>query len=224
LAVGSLDIAKEFHLTDAYSPTFPVAFFVLGFGLGPLYLAPLSELYGRRIIYLSCFGFFTIFNIGCALAPSIVGLSILRFLAGMAGSVAASMGGGSIGDMFTPEKRGRAQSVYAFGPTGGSALGGVIGGFILQGTGNWRWQCWIMAIAAGATSLLSVLFLDETYEPHLLRSKAAALRKATGYGRYRSDFDEILSARRLFFHTITRTLRMLFTSPICSAMSIYMGM
>lgn len=63
----------------------PVALYVLGLGLGPLYLAPLSELYGRRMIYIVFFGIFSIINVGCALVHNAAGLIVLRFVAGLAG-------------------------------------------------------------------------------------------------------------------------------------------
>ncbi|KAK4160887.1 major facilitator superfamily domain-containing protein [Cladorrhinum sp. PSN259] len=227
LAVAGRAVAEDFGLTDAYTPTLPTALFVLGFGLGPLYLAPLSELYGRRAVYLACFAAFTIFNVCCALSPNMAALAVFRLLAGMAGSAGPSIGGGTVGDMFSPETRGRAQAFYSFGPTGGSALGGVLGGFILRGTGSWRWLAWIMAIAAGLTSLASIFFLHETYAPFLLRQKAAGLRKATGDVRYCSESEKMGSAPhssyRVVLRTMTRAVKMLFTSPVCAAMSLYMA-
>lgn len=225
LAVAGQAVADDFGLTDEYTPTLPTALFVLGFGLGPLYLAPLSELYGRRVVYLSCFAMFTVFNICCAVSPNIAALTVFRLLAGMAGSAGPSIGGGTIGDMFSPERRGRAQALYSFGPTGGSAIGGVVGGFILRGTGSWRWLAWIMAIASGITSLVSVFFLHETYAPFLLRKKAAALSKsgvpcavpAGGPDRAGS------SNLAIVLRTMTRAATMLFTSPVCTAMSLYMA-
>lgn len=69
LAAGSQNIAQEFGLTSIYIPNHPVGMYVLGLGLGPLCLAPLSELHSRRIVYLCSFTLFTIMNIGCALSP-----------------------------------------------------------------------------------------------------------------------------------------------------------
>lgn len=225
LAVASQAVADDFGLKDEYTPTLPTALFVLGFGLGPLYLAPLSELYGRRIVYLACFALFTVFNVCCAVSPNIAALTVFRLLCGMAGSAGPSIGGGTIGDMFSRETRGRAQALYSFGPTGGSALGGVVGGFLLRGTGSWRWLAGIMAIAAGITSVASVFLLHETFAPFLLRQKAARLRKSTGDSRYSSESEktEVGPTYRVVLRTITRAGWMLVASPVCTAMSIYMA-
>ncbi|PQE26246.1 hypothetical protein CJF30_00000981 [Rutstroemia sp. NJR-2017a BBW] len=214
LALGSQDVAFAFHLHDAYTPALPVALYVLGLGIGPLFLAPLSEIYGRRIIYLSCFTVFTILNVGCALAPNIAALSILRLLSGMAGSAGPSLGGSSIGDMFPRERRGKAQALYGFGPTCGPVIGGVIGGFIVSGTGNWRWLMWVIVIASGVTVLFCLILQKETYGPFLLRKKLERLRKENPDRQYRTEFDvqvkQLLTAFRiyaiLYLHLITITL------------------
>ncbi|THH32024.1 hypothetical protein EUX98_g2163 [Antrodiella citrinella] len=146
VAVGSSDVDREFHVSNSSVSALPVALFVVGLGVGPLYLAPLSEMYGRRIVYIISLAMFCLFNLGGALVHNEVGFIILRLLAGLAGSAGPSLGGGTIGDMFSREERGGAQAVYAFGPTFGPAIGGLIGGYISQHAG-WRWLPGIMAIS-----------------------------------------------------------------------------
>lgn len=85
VAVGSSEVDNEFHVTNSSISALPVALFVVGLGLGPLYLAPLSEMYGRRIVYIVSFGLFCLFNIGGALVQDEVGFALLRLLAGLAG-------------------------------------------------------------------------------------------------------------------------------------------
>lgn len=50
---------KEFGISREVA-TVGLTTYVCGLGLGPMFLAPLSEFYGRRIIYLSAFGMFFI--------------------------------------------------------------------------------------------------------------------------------------------------------------------
>lgn len=85
IAVAAEQIDSELHITNSHVSALPVALYVLGLGLGPLYLAPLSELYGRRIIYIVFFAIFSLLNVGCALVHNAPGLIVLRFLAGVAG-------------------------------------------------------------------------------------------------------------------------------------------
>ena len=167
-AVADLAVTEDFHLTSVYLPSLPVAVYVLGLSLGPLYLAPCSELYRRRTVYLVAFVLFTILNAGCALAPNMASLAILKLLCGMAGSTGPVLGAGTISDMFAPERRGRAQATYALGPQAGPVLGDVIGGYVLQAIGTWRWLLWIMTIASAIMSLITLLLLRESYSPFSL--------------------------------------------------------
>ena len=223
LAVASLSIAADFNLTSIYTPNLPVGTYVLGLGLGPLYLAPMSEIRGRRIVYLISFSLFIIFSIGCALAPNIAALSILRFLAGISGSVGPTLGAASIGDMFKRSERGKAQSVYALGPTAGPVIAPLIGAFVVDRTGDWRWLMWILAIASGFTLLLSLLLLKETYGPFLRKQIGEKAVKANN----RSDCQapkNTNSLRSTFGCAISRPFHLLFFSPICTLMSLYMAL
>ncbi|CAF9935930.1 hypothetical protein IMSHALPRED_010397 [Imshaugia aleurites] len=219
LAVTDLSVADDFHAKNVFLPSLPVAVNVLGLGLGPLFLAPCSELYGRRIVFLTAFFLFTILNAGCAVAPNMAALALLRFLTGMAGSAGPGLGAGIVSDMFEPKERGKAQSVYGLGPQGGPVLGGVIGAFLLELTGNWRWLLWLMTMASIPMNTLSVCLLRETYEPVLLEWKAKRLRKETGDSGYRVENE--VRPRELFLHAMTRPFRMLFTVPICTVLSLY---
>lgn len=60
--------------------------FVLGFVVGPLLWAPMSEVFGRRLLFIGTYILFTIFNGGAIASQNIWTLIILRFLAGTAGS------------------------------------------------------------------------------------------------------------------------------------------
>lgn len=212
-------MAEDFHVTNVYLPSLPVAVYVLGLGLGPLFLAPCSELYGRRIVFLTAFFLFTILNAACAVAPNMAALAFLRFLTGMAGSAGPGLGAGIVSDIFEPKERGKAQAVYGLGPQGGPVLGGVIGAFLLELTGNWRWLLWLMTMASIPMNTLSYFLLRETYEPVLLEWKAKKLRKATGDDSYKVENE--IRPRELFVHAMTRPFRMLFTVPICTVLSLY---
>ena len=220
LAVASQAIATDFNLTNVYTPALPVGTYVLGLGMGPLYLAPLSEVHGRRLVYLISFSLFTVLSVGCALAPSITALSILRFFAGTCGSAGPTLGGASVGDMFVQKERGKAQSLYALGPTAGPIIGPLIGAFIVDRTHGWRWLMWIMVIASGLTVLLSLVFLKETYEPFLLCQKAKKARRRDAP----SDMYKSTLLRSLISCNVKRPFQLLFFSPICSFMSLYMAL
>jgi len=79
------DIAEEFGCSTVVS-TLGISTFLLGFAISPLFFAPLSEVFGRKPIYRLTLLLFLLFNLGCALAPNIAAMLILRFIAGFFGA------------------------------------------------------------------------------------------------------------------------------------------
>jgi hypothetical protein len=71
---------KEFHVTSEAIATLGVTFYLLGLAAGSLILAPLSEIYGRRPIYIGSLLFFSLMVVPCALAKGISVVLVFRFL------------------------------------------------------------------------------------------------------------------------------------------------
>ena len=64
--------------------------FVIMLGLGPLILAPFSETFGRRAVYIFSFSVFTLLQIPTALSPNIATLIGIRAISGLFGSTSTS--------------------------------------------------------------------------------------------------------------------------------------
>ena len=153
-APGVQRVMEDFNSTSKELATFVVSVFVLGFGIGPLVLAPLSEIYGRLPIYLWTNIFFVIFTIACAVSTNLNMLVGFRFLAGLAGSAPLANGGGTIADLIIQEKRGAAMAIFGIGPLLGPVIGPIAGGYLAEAEG-WRWVFWVIAIAVSSSLLLS---------------------------------------------------------------------
>lgn len=93
-----------------------VSLFVLGFAIGPLFWAPLSELFGRQILFTTTYACLTIFNAAAAGSQNIQTLLILRFFAGSFGSSPLTNAGGVLADMFNADERGMAMTLFAAAP------------------------------------------------------------------------------------------------------------
>ena len=65
--------------------------FVVSLGTGPLILAPLSETFGRRKLYLICFSIFALLQIPTALSPNAESLIVVRTFSGFFGSMQVSL-------------------------------------------------------------------------------------------------------------------------------------
>ena len=139
-------VLRDFRSTDELLGSFAVSIFVLGFAFGPLVIAPLSELYGRLHIYHITNMLFIVFTIACAVSNSLSMLMAFRFFQGLAGSAPMTLGGGTISDTITQERRGGAMAIWAMGPLLGPIVGPVAGGF-LSNAESWRWVFWVLAIA-----------------------------------------------------------------------------
>lgn len=137
----------------------------MGFGLGPLFWAPISgtqiefhsltnctsllarmwltqglpEIYGRKPAVLIPYFLAAVFSFGTASAKDIQTIVITRFFAGFFGSAPVTNTGGVLGDIWAPTQRGTAIVFYAFAVTGGPVLGPIVGGAVVQSYLRWRW-------------------------------------------------------------------------------------
>jgi hypothetical protein len=79
-------------LAPGVPASFVVSVYVLGFAVGPLVLAPGSELVGRKVIYDICNVGFTVFSAACAVSGNLGMLIVFRFLQGCFGSAPLTNG------------------------------------------------------------------------------------------------------------------------------------
>lgn len=61
--------------------------FILGLAFAPLVIAPLSEMYGRKHVWLFCNGFYILWNALCPVGRTLGLMVVGRFLAGSGASV-----------------------------------------------------------------------------------------------------------------------------------------
>lgn len=107
-------VMKDFQTDDLDMAYLVISIYVLGYAFGPLVIAPLSELYGRKPLYLSSAFLFLAFTLGCARSTSMGMLAAFRFLAGTAGSCPLTVGSGTIADTFKQEQRGMIMGLWSF--------------------------------------------------------------------------------------------------------------
>ncbi|KIX08078.1 uncharacterized protein Z518_02733 [Rhinocladiella mackenziei CBS 650.93] len=201
-----------------------ISLFVLGFALGPLLWAPLSEIYGRQVIFFISFCGFTAFCAGCAGANSIGSLLVLRFFAGAFGSSPFTNAGGVIADIFNAQDRGLALGIFALAPCMGPTLGPFCAGFLGENQG-WRWVMGLLAIFSGVLWIIGTLFVPETYAPVLLRRRIRVLSNMTGKV-YILEADKEKgppSPKTLLSTALIRPWILLFREPIVLLLSLYIA-
>lgn len=221
-ALGQL--AREFNTSDGVETQMMLSIFVLAYAIGPMFLGPLSELYGRSIVLQLSNLVFMGFNLACGFAQSKEQLLAFRFLSGIGGSAPLAIGGGVLGDLFKPEERGKAMGIYAMGPLLGPAVGPIVGSWVAEYS-SWRWIFWSSSAADFVIAVFGVWKLKETYAPYILHKKAKAIRKQTGNDQYRAADEGAVDQPiwKKVASTMGRSFKMLFTQPIVQAMSVYMA-
>ncbi|KAH9825505.1 Fungal trichothecene efflux pump (TRI12), partial [Teratosphaeria destructans] len=154
-----------------------VTTYLLGLAIGALLLAPLSEMYGRRPVYMVANALFVVWVIPCAVADDMATILVSRFCAAFCASALISNAPGSLNDITEDHHRALAFSIWSIGPMNGPAIGPVVGGFVFQYLG-WRWTNWVIVIAA-SVAWVGTSAVGETYAPAILRKRAARKRRET---------------------------------------------
>lgn len=100
-----------------------LSLFVAGLGTGPLLLAPFSEFYGRRPVYIVSFTAFWLLGFPVAFANNAAVFLIFRFLTGFAGSAFLSVAGGTVSDLWKGPAGFFPMSFYTVSPFLGPEIG-----------------------------------------------------------------------------------------------------
>ncbi|KAK7950919.1 major facilitator superfamily domain-containing protein [Apiospora aurea] len=216
ISSGAHQTQTEFGASEEVT-TLGLSLYVLGFALGPLLLAPLSELRGRRGVYISSWLCVVLLQLGPALAPNMTTVLATRFLSGFAGSAPLTNTGGTVADLFTRDDSGAAMAFYSLCSVLGPPSALPLTGYLAQNLG-WRW-------------VLLVLTVPETRHNIVLRRKAARLRAQMAEARLASarSFRDVHADKDndglgpVLRRHLLRPLHFLFTEPITMFAAAYNG-
>ena len=138
----------------------------------PLY-GKLSDIYGRKPLYLLAISIFIVGSVLCTFAQSMYGLAAFRAVQGLGAGGLMSLALTILGDIVPPRQRARYQGYFlaVFGTS--SVLGPVIGGVLsgrpeIAGIAGWRW-IFLVNVPIGILALAvvaKVLNVPHTSRPH----------------------------------------------------------
>ncbi|KAK0535172.1 hypothetical protein OC842_002401 [Tilletia horrida] len=202
-----------------------LSIFVAGLGLGPSLLGPLSEFFGRRIVYLVSFGAFVLLGFPVAWANNIAVFLIFRFFTGLAGSAFLSVSGGTVSDLYEPHELFLPMAIYTCSPFIGPVAGPLIAGFINENT-TWRWTFWVILIWSAVTWILLLFFAPETFAPIVLCKKAKMLRaeRKDGTDRWWAKHERVLAGKSItqaVAGNCTKVFKLLSLEPMLLATCIW---
>ena len=177
VALPSIESGLHFSATglswvlDAYALTFG-GLLLLGGRAG--------DILGRRRVFLTGIGVFTLASLAGGLAASSSWLIAARALQGAGGAIASPAALALVVSSF-PEGGGRnkAMGLYAAIASGGASLGLVLGGVITQWE-SWRWAFFINVPVGIVVAACTPFFLAETPRQHGHFDLAGALTSVTG--------------------------------------------
>lgn len=161
-------IADDLHgltaqawVTTAYLVTATIA--------TPLY-GKLSDIYGRRPVYLAAIVLFAAGSLLCGFATSIYELAAFRAVQGLGGGGLMSLAMTIIADLTSPRERGRYQgyitAVFAGASIAGPLVGGVLAGqSTLFGIAGWRWIFLLNVPLAVAAVVVILRVLHVPHQP-----------------------------------------------------------
>ena len=214
-------ILQEFHSHNTLDQTLLVTIWELGEGIGPFFIAPLSERFGRlpvfhigNLLALCCL-------IACALSVNIPMVIAFRFLTGCFLSI-LTLGPAIVGDLFQMEQTGLTMALVMGTQMIADFISPVAGAYIAQDLG-WRWSIWLAAIVLGFFSLFLLVVLRETYAVVILRRKAERLQKESADDKkYRSKHQARVDASTIY-ESVMKPIQILVQSPILMLTTSYMA-
>jgi EmrB/QacA subfamily drug resistance transporter len=128
-------IVSDLHGIEHYS--WPFAAYMLSSTLAIIVFGRISDMVGRKPVFLFGICFFLFSSALCGLSRSMFQLSAFRGLQGMGGGVLVSSAFIIVGELFSPRERGKYMGLLASMFGFASVLGPVLGGFI---TDHFSWR------------------------------------------------------------------------------------
>ncbi len=133
----------------------------------------LSMIFGRKRLYMTCVGLFTISSMMCGLAPSLTMLVVFRVLQGIGGGALQPISQAILFESFPRQKHGMAMAFYGIGVVFAPIIGPTLGGWITDNF-SWRW-IFLINVPVGVLSIaLSSIIVQDP--PYLVRKKLGSMR------------------------------------------------
>ena len=148
-------IITDLHGDELY--TWSITIYLLTSTIsGPIY-GKLSDLFGRRPIFLWAVGLFLLASIGAALSQEMWQFILFRGLQGLGGGAVFPLAFAVLADLYTPAERGKYAGLFGavFGLS--SIVGPAIGGLITDNFG-WHW-IFLVNVPIGIISLYFIFRL-----------------------------------------------------------------
>lgn len=154
-------LAEQYH-TSAQAINLTITVYVVFQGISASFWSPLSDVFGRRPVFIITFSLYTAASLGLALSKgSYAALVVLRATQSVGGSAVLSLAYGVVADLVTPAERGSMLGPMLASGNLGPCIGPIIGGGVVM-TGQPAWCFWALVIFGGIALSLILWTLPET--------------------------------------------------------------
>ncbi|GAA5976456.1 hypothetical protein JCM5350_001694 [Sporobolomyces pararoseus] len=214
----------------------PLSMYLIGYSVGPFFVAPLSETYGRRPLFIAGLVCFTAFMAATGASPNCGSLLAFRFLSGVSGAVPMTNSGAVCGDLWDSRQRGTAMAFYSVATFAGPALGPVIAAFAALRF-SWPWAFYIPAIISGGLLIVGEEGGSKNFAfnaPVVLSRIAKRIRSETGDDRVVSalevaamqakEKEKLARVKAEVYRLFAMPFVLLFTELIIALLTVYMSM
>jgi DHA2 family multidrug resistance protein len=121
----------------------------------------LAARFGRTRLFATAVSGFTVASVLCGMAQTLDQLVLFRVLQGMFGAALVPLSQAVMYDIYPPEKRAAAMSIWTMGVMIGPIFGPILGGWLTENY-SWRWVFYINVPFGIAAALGLLAFLKET--------------------------------------------------------------
>ena len=128
----------------------------------------LSDLFGRKRLFILATVAFTLTSAAAGAAPSLAFMVIARFLQGLAGGPLVPLSQATMIETFPARQRGMAMAIWGIGIMFAPIIGPTLGGWITDNW-SWRWVFYINVPVGAAAVVMAWLFVPDAAQRPAVR-------------------------------------------------------
>lgn len=161
LAAGFKEVAADFNVSLP-SVALTTGLYMMGLGLGSVFLSPTAILFGKRPVYLVAAICFIVTSIWCGVSPNFTSLVLARIFQGFSVSSVECLPSASVAEIFFLHEKAYRLGIYTLLLLGGKNLVPLVSAVIIESM-HWRWVFYIVAMIVGFGLCLLFFFVPETF-------------------------------------------------------------
>lgn len=202
----SNNVMEKLHVSHEVS-MLGLSLYIWGLAIGGIFFSPISEYYGRKVVYIAALLISIGFQSLTAFCSNIGGMHFGRFMSGFFGSTFLSVAAGSLSDLFSKEEMKTPLLWYTVSPLVGPATLPIMMGFVNMHI-YYRWSFYIPLIMTGVLLCVIIFLVPETYAPAILKNKAIKMRKVDTryYASIEKKETSLFSSMALSFEKPTKLM------------------